>query len=107
MTSQLATLTVGPYTITFERRWAYWVISSKPAFPTALARELNDVPYNGPRSYYSGGKGTLGDVIRAEGFAGGQASIDIEAVGLWHIDTEEGLNAFTQWCIDKVKRDRP
>lgn len=57
-------------------------------------------PFSGAGTRYSGETPTLGAVARAHGFAGGMSSEQIREWGAcdsWHIDTPEGLAAFTAW----------
>jgi hypothetical protein len=102
---------VGGYEIRLERRWVYWGAEvhrmpaqpedRRPHVPGPLAVALNDAPHiDRGTTKYSGASGRLGGVVRADGYAGGQASADIVEDGVehWHIDTQDGLNAFAQWC---------
>lgn len=106
---------VGGYAIRLDRRWVYWSAQvqrvpnqredRRPHLPGPLAVALNDAPHIGMGTKYSGGGATLGSVVRADGFAGGQSSEDIaDGVSHWHIDTQEGLNAFAQWCRAELGR---
>lgn len=107
---------VGGYEIRLDRRWVYWgaqVVRMPnqpedrgPRLPGPLAVALNDAPHsNNDGTRYSGSGRGLGAVVRADGYAGGQASSDLVEDGVrgWHIDTQDGLNAFAQWCRDNLK----
>lgn len=108
-------ISVGGYVIRLRRAWVYWVatVTATPNSPegrtprlsAALARALNDAAYGGPQSYYSGRGPRLGSVVRADGYAGGQDSSELGDGGIscWHIDTQEGLNAFTKWIKENLK----
>lgn len=98
------------YEIRLRRAWVYWVASvermpncpedAAPHLPGPLAVALNDAPHARDfGSKYSGDLARLGGVVRADGYAGGQpSSALLDGVRGWHIDTQEGLNAFAAWC---------
>jgi hypothetical protein len=85
--------------VTFVRAGLYWMIEAKPPLSLAKARRINDLPHDGPRGHYCGNEGTLGDVARVEGFAGGHAPLKwkrTRSVGSWDVDTLDGLYAFVR-----------
>lgn len=72
--------TVGPWL--FTRSWYYWVAKG-PGINIEQAVQLNE---------------KYGTVVRADGYAGGIEDLWDHfkgfAVGTYHIDSQEGLNAF-------------
>ena len=66
----------------FRRSWYYWVATG-PGIPMEIAREFN-------RKWRQ--------EVRIEGSAGGQSSTYNNgfAIGYYHIDSQEGLNAFVE-----------
>lgn len=104
----------GGYVIRLRRAWVFWVATvavmpnppedRMPHLPEPLAKALNDAGYKGAQSYYSGREPKLGSVARAGGFAGGQDSSELgRGVYSWHIDTQEGLNAFAAWIKENLR----
>lgn len=107
-------LEAGGYVIRLHRAWMYWSATvvampnspedRAPHLPAPLAKALNDAVYQGPQSYYSGRGPRLGGVVRADGYAGGQDSSELgDGVSCWHIDTQEGLNAFAKWVKENLR----
>lgn len=97
-------LKVGWYTFTFVRGWVYWMVSCNPELNVAQARAVDSMPYDGARSHYSGDAGSLGDVVRVNGFAGGHEPLYWEhtkTVGHWHVDTQDGLTQFVKVLKEK------
>ena len=86
---------LGPFT--FRRAWVYWVAEGEMSEENARAINDAPMPTDEHGTKYSGGRGTWGDVVRAEGFAGGQ--LVTRPVDSWHIDSPEGLKFFA----DKVR----
>lgn len=86
---------LGPFT--FRRAWVYWVAEGEMSEDNA--KTINDEPMSNDDhgTKYSGGRGTWGDVVRAEGFAGGQ--LVTRPIDCWHIDSPEGLKFFA----DKIR----
>lgn len=85
---------LGPFT--FRRAWVYWCVSGAMSHEHAIA--IDSTPMESEQgTKYSGGSRTWGDVIRADGFAGGRRPDG--PVETWHIDTPDGLKFFA----DKVR----
>jgi hypothetical protein len=75
----------------FKRAWYYWVAEG-PGVPPEYARRI-----------YA----THGKDVRVEGHAGSPDPIEYNngfAVGLYHIDTQEGLTAFAD-LLKQIERD--
>jgi hypothetical protein len=83
---------VGEHVLTFRRCWVYYSVQCEPALPVAQAVNLDQTPFVGEGSRYGGSDGILGDVVRAEGFAGGERPS--RPVSCWHIDTMDALRTF-------------
>lgn len=87
----------------FVRRWCYWSarVYEGSALSIEEATALDVSAYDGPRSYYGGNRGVLGDVARWRGYAGGRPPATLWSDDVrdqhWHIDTAEGLAAFARW----------
>lgn len=107
-------ISVGGYEIRLRRAWVYWDATvaampnppedDAPHLPAPLARALNDAVYQGPQNYYSGRGPRLGSIVRADGYNGGQDSSELnDGVTGWHIDTQEGLNAFAKWIKENLR----
>jgi hypothetical protein len=65
---------------TFTRAWYYWVAeSSRIGIPRDIAEEFNK---------------QWGEFVRVDGFAGGK-DVDRDQIYLYHIDSQDGLNAFS------------
>ena len=87
-TKEVNTIVVGDYLgWWFERGWAYW-IATGPGIPYDLAKSLND---------------RHGDTVRIDGYSGGRDVDELLGfgIGLYHIDTEEGLKALKE-TLDEV-----
>lgn len=72
---------LGPWG--FERAWYYWVAKG-PGIPPAIAKELHD---------------QHGKAVRVQGHCGCPDPIEYLqgfAVGLYHVDTQKGLNALAE-----------
>lgn len=87
--------------VQFERRWVYWSAQCFPAIPHADAVAIDNLDRPGGSTYYGGSAGTLGDVVRVDGFAGGHEPLSWEAtkrtgVSHYHIDTQAALEAFVR-----------
>jgi hypothetical protein len=104
-------LEVGAYAFSFRRLWVYWSVRALrapsdtfPVLPASIARALNDAPGTGEATYYGGRGRNLSAVVRADGFAGGLRSLEIDGHGVscWHVDTQEGLTRFVQWLRDNL-----
>lgn len=91
-------LEVGQHMLRFTRDWCYARVAVLPAFPIDLAKKVNDAALSSvERTKYSGLDGGLGTVARANGHAGGISSREIcDPIRAYHIDTAEGLKAFTE-----------
>lgn len=87
-------LAIGPYVFRAVRCWVYYSVRCNPELPLEIAKAIDGTSVNIHGSRYSGGTGTLGDVVRAEGFAGGMRPR--RPVEFWHVDTEEGLKLFVE-----------
>lgn len=99
-------LEAGGHVFTFRRLWVYWAVAATPPLPPHTAVALNDAPFSGPGTHYSGRFATLGAVVRAHGFAGGMDSAQVREWGpcdSWHIDTSEGLAAFVAWAASNLR----
>ena len=72
------------------RAWYYWVAKSIKGLPESAAEELN---------------ANYRNVIRVKGFAGGtdvkQWLSENNTIDLYHIDTQEGLNAFVKFVKEQ------
>jgi hypothetical protein len=106
-TTKYGLLRVGGYVIGLSRAWVYWVAevaevpdkNKYPALSIELTRQLNDSLGTADGSKYSGNLKKLGGVVRAEGFAGGRETHEIDRpVATWHIDSPAGLILFARWC---------
>jgi DNA-directed RNA polymerase subunit RPC12/RpoP len=106
-TTKYGLLRVGGYVIGLSRAWVYWVAevaevpdkNKYPALSAELSRKLNDSLGTADGTKYSGNLKKLGGVVRAEGFAGGRETHEIDRpVNTWHIDSPAGLILFTRWC---------
>ena len=76
----------------YDSRRGYIVVRCNPGLPPRLARALNEVPSSEEGGYWSGERGTLGDVARANGHAGGALTTEInDTVHLWHVDSGAAL----------------
>lgn len=84
---------------TIARGWVYYRVSG--VMPRSLAIQLDESP-PAPNSQgkYAGGRGVLGDVVRAQGYAGGRSPRELTGDLFkdgYHIDTHEGLTAFVRF----------
>lgn len=79
----------GQYIVTLVRLWCYWSALITPALPRDLAILLDSTPGDFLPARYSGKGSRLGDVVRANGCAGGERPT--AEVAMWHIDTLGGL----------------
>lgn len=80
----------------FQRAWCYWRVTCSPPLPSSEALAIDGRPYSlGDGTSYSGARGVLGDVARADGCAGGPPPISL-TVETWHIDTLAGLIVFVR-----------
>lgn len=84
------------FVLTVHRAWVYQTARIDPALPAALARAVNATPCDLPGTKYSGERGSLGAVCRAEGFAGGLPDDRIDDTDHWHIDAAEALAPFVR-----------
>jgi hypothetical protein len=85
-------LDAEPFTLIFQRAWCYWRVTCSPPMPLDAALAIDGLPMPVTDGHYSGRRGVLGDVVRADGHAGGPAPT--RPVDVWHIDTLVGLVAF-------------
>lgn len=86
------------FTLRVDRRWLYASARLAPPLPVEAGVTINALPHTTPGTKYSGSSGTLGDVARVDGNAGGYSAEDIRrrcasGVSFWHVDTVEGLSA--------------
>lgn len=94
-------LRVGDYVVELRRAWVYWMARISPELPAELAAALDSTPCRHADRHYSGRSGILGDIVRADGFAGGMRP-DGPVEG-WHIDSQLGLTLFVRRLRELAK----
>jgi len=81
---EVSTVTIGSLgNWSFRRAWRYWVAEG-PGIPPDIATELHE---------------THGKEVRVDGHCGCPSPLEWHkgfAVGLYHVDTQEGLNALSR-----------
>ena len=90
-------LCLGARTFAFRRAWVYWIVSATPALTLGEAEYIDEWPApEASGTQHSGNRGTLGDVVRCDGYAGGRRPRDFprsatRSFDNWHVDTRVGL----------------
>lgn len=95
-------LRIGSHAFAFRRAWVYWIVSATPALTFDEAEYIDEWPRpKASGTKYSGGHGTLGDVVRCDGYSGGERPRNFprpttRGFDGWHIDTQAGLAGFVE-----------